>query len=122
MRGKQAVLQVKHKEFKSGLRGNYSLLYEISAFQNEDTASLWSILGLSFSLLLQSLWAALEEWGRNRCQTQNRDRKENSWFREAGKPVAQAVSLQELELNCHLKELSSAFIPKKNNYLYGPDR
>lgn len=46
--------------------------------------------------------------------------------------MAQAVSLQELEkavafcshleLNCHLKELSSAFIPKKNNYLYGADR
>jgi len=58
--------------------------------------------------------------------------KKISWFREVGKPVAQAVSLQELEkatafcshleLNCHLKELSSAFIPKKNNYLYRADR
>lgn len=58
---KTKVLQVKHKEFKSGVRGNYSLLYEISAFQNEGTASLWNILGLSFSPLLQSLWATLEE-------------------------------------------------------------
>lgn len=55
-----------------------------------------------------------------------------SWFREEGKPVAQAASPQELEkaaafcshleLNCHLKELSSAFIPEKNNYFYGADR
>ena len=123
---------MKHKEFKSGLRGSYSLLYEISAFQKEDTASLWSILSLSFSPLLQSLWATLEEWGCNHCQTQNKDRKKIFWFREVGKPVAQAVSLQELEkaaafcshleLNCHLKELSCAFIPKKNNYLYRADR
>lgn len=129
---KTEVLQVKHEEFKSGSRGNYSLLYEISAFQKEDTASLWSILGLSFSLLLQSLWATLEEWGCNHCQTQNKDRKRISRFREVGKPVAQAVSLQELEkaaafcshleLNCHSKELSCAFIPKKNNYLYKAGR
>lgn len=90
---KTKALQVKHKECKSGLRGNYSLLYQISAFQKEGTASLWSILSLSFSLLLQSLWATLEELGCNHRQTQNKDQKKI--FREVGKPVAQTVSLQE---------------------------
>lgn len=122
---KTEVLQVKHEEFKSGLRWNCPLLYEISAFQKKGTVSLWSILSLSFSLLLQSLWSTLEKY--NHHQTQNKARKKISWFKEVGKPGTQAVSLQELaktaafcshlELNCHLKELSSAFIPKKNNYL-----
>jgi len=106
---------------------DYSLLFEISAFLKEGTASLWSILGLSFSPLLWSLWATVQEWGCNHQKAQNKYRKRMSWFREAGKPVAQAVSLQELgkatvfcshlELNCYLKELSSAFFPKKNNFV-----
>lgn len=55
--------------------------------------------------------------------------KKKIWFREVGKPGSQAVSLQELEkaaafyshleLNCHLKELSSAFIPKKKQLFVG---
>lgn len=55
------VLQVKHEVFKSWLRWNCSLLHGISAFWKKGTASLWSILRLSFSLLLQSLWATLEK-------------------------------------------------------------
>lgn len=122
------VLQVKREVFKPGLRWNCSLLCEISAFRKKGTASLWSILSLSFSLLLQSLWATLEKY--NNHQTQNKARKKKlSWFREVGKPGTQAVSLQELEkaaafsshleLNCHLKELSSAFIPKKKQLFVG---
>lgn len=125
---KTEILQVKHKEFKSGWRWNCSLLCEMSAFQEKGTARLWSILSLSFSLLLQSLWATLKKC--NHHQTQNKaGEKKISWFREVEKPGSQAVSLQELEkaaafyshleLNCHLKELSSAFIPKKKQLFVG---
>lgn len=65
---KTEVLQMKHK-VRWGLGGNYSLLFEISAFLKEGTDSSWSICGLLFSPLLQSLWAILDEWGLNHTKT-----------------------------------------------------
>lgn len=71
------VLQVKHEVFKSGLRLNCSLLCEISAFWEKGTASLWSILSLSFSLLLQSLWATLEKYNHHQTQNKARGKKKS---------------------------------------------